>query len=74
MEEESDDTAAENIPDLEHSRTAIEVAQIFDGHSNYFFSYILRTLAELALASCLLAWLLLTGTNHPGGRNIHLDV
>ena len=50
------------VGDLENSKTAIEVSQTFQQDSWYMFSYITRTILELALAIGLLVWILLLGT------------
>ena len=47
--------------DLENSKTALEVLHGFSDNSNFFFSYLCRTLIEFAIASVLLFWLTFLG-------------
>ncbi len=47
--------------DVEHSKTALEVSQSFEGSRSYFLSYLLRTVVEFVLAGVLFGWLLLNG-------------
>ncbi|XP_059093756.1 uncharacterized protein LOC131888834 isoform X2 [Tigriopus californicus] len=51
----------ETIDDLENSKIALEVSHSFSRGSNYFLSYLLRTLCEFIVATGLLAWLVWRG-------------
>ena len=46
---------------IEDTKLVFEVAQSFNQSSSYFYSYLIRTLSEFAVASFLLAWLLISG-------------
>ena len=46
---------------IEDTKLVFEVAQSFNNSSSYFYSYLIRTLSEFAMASSLLAWLLIRG-------------
>ena len=50
----------ENI-DTEDTRGAIEVSHSFMSSSNYFLSYIVRTISEFVVAAALLIWLIVKG-------------
>jgi hypothetical protein len=47
--------------DVCDSKLVFEVAQSFSQSSSYFYSYLIRTLAEFFVAVCLLVWLLISG-------------
>eukprot|EP00095_Tigriopus_kingsejongensis_P004020 maker-scaffold5_size1054832-snap-gene-1.15 protein:Tk04020 transcript:maker-scaffold5_size1054832-snap-gene-1.15-mRNA-1 annotation:"leucine-rich repeat-containing protein 8e" len=49
------------MSELENSKAALEVSHSFNQSSNYFLSYLLRTLIEFLAASFLLAWLIWRG-------------
>ena len=46
---------------IEDTKLVFEVAQSFNHSSSYFYSYLIRTLSEFAVASSLLAWLIIKG-------------
>ena len=46
---------------IEDTKLVFEVAQSFNHSSSYFYSYLIRTLSEFAMASSLLAWLIIKG-------------
>ena len=46
---------------IEDTKLVFEVAQSFNHSSSYFYCYLIRTLSEFAVASSLLAWLLIRG-------------
>jgi len=47
--------------EIEDSKLAFEVAQSFSQSSNYFVSYLVRTISELLVATGLFVWLLISG-------------
>lgn len=59
--EVTSDGVTEAIDDLENSKIALEVSHSFSRGSNYFLSYLLRTLCEFIVATGLLGWLIWRG-------------
>ena len=62
-DEKKDESERANhvVLDLEDSRSAIEVSHSFSDKSNYFLSYVVRTVAEFMVSVALFTWLAYSG-------------
>ena len=55
------DNPAETCVFVENRRDVIEISQTFHGKSDFFRSYVLRTIMEVVLGFLMLAWLCVYG-------------
>ena len=61
--DDKESSEEEENTDIDENKIAIEIAQSFGPNSNYFISYLLRTLAEFLTSSILLFYLFYFGLN-----------
>ena len=59
----------ENDEAIDHDKLAYSVSKGFGTSSNYFRSYLIRTIAELLISTGLLVWLIIKGYEPFFGEN-----
>ena len=63
VESSASDKATKQSPDcqMEDHKDVIEISHKFRSSTNFYFSYLLRTIVELVMAALLLTWLCMRG-------------